>query len=96
MEKANTLPARFDIDSVIAFDKDNNFYVSVYLSNSRSFICFVALEYIQETNSLIYMQQAVENYSEKKIPSSLVEKALELIEQKMHSKNASSFFFDAH
>lgn len=96
MEKANVLPVRFDIDSVITFDKDDNFYVSIYLSNSRNFICFVAHEYIQDNNSLISMQQVIESYSEKKISVSLIEKALELIEHKMHTKNSSRFFFDAH
>lgn len=96
MEKANALPLRFDLDDVIAFDQDDNFYVSIYLSNTRNFICFIASEYIQENNSLIYLQQVVENYSEMEIPVALVDKALELIEHKMHTKNSSRFFFDAH
>lgn len=96
LEKANKLPARFDLDYVFAFDQEEFFYTIIYLSESRNFISFCISDYLQDSNKLIYMQQVVEGYSKKGISLELIEKALQLIEHKMHTKNNSAYFFDAH
>lgn len=96
LEKANALPVRFDIDNVLAFDLEDDFYVIIYLSSNRNFICFSVSDYLQDSNKLIYMQQVVESYSKKEISLVLIEDALQLIEHKMHTKNSGSYYFDAH
>ena len=95
LEKANALPVRFDLDNVLAFDQEDDFYVIIYLSDSRNFICFSISDYLQDSNKFIYMQQVVES-SEKGIPFGLIEEALQLIENKMLTKNNNSYYFDAH
>lgn len=96
LEKANKLPTRFDLDHVFAFDVEDFFYVIIYLANNRNFICFSVGDFLLDSNKLIYMQQVVESYSEKEISLKLAEEALQLIEHKMHTKNNTTYFFDAH
>lgn len=96
LDKTNALPIRFDLDDVIAFDFEDTFYIIIYLSSCRNFISFSVSDFIQDSNRLIYMQQVVESYSEKKISPELIDKALELIEHKLLTKDNESYFFDAH
>lgn len=96
LEKADALPHRFDVDTVLAFDQEECFYVVLYLSENRNFILFKAEDYLQDNNALIYMQQIIENYNANEIPVFLIDEALQLIEHKMHTKKNNRYFFDAH
>ncbi len=96
LEKADALPHRFDVDTVLAFDQEECFYVVLYLSDNRNFISFKAKDFLQDNNALIYMQQFVENYNTNEIPVLLIDEALQLIEHKMHTKKNNRYFFDAH
>jgi hypothetical protein len=95
LEKANMLFDDFTIDHVVAFDLEDDFYVIVYTSANKNFVCFSGEGYLQNRNILASLIQYVQEYNDTD-GGHLYEKAVKLIEEKMYSKNNSGFFFDAH
>jgi hypothetical protein len=96
LEKANGLPLHFNADYVFCFDKEDDLYLVMYTFSNRNFICFTALDYLHDNNALIDLMEAIQDYSLNKINVTIVEEALKIIENKMHSKNNGRFYFDAH
>ena len=96
LEKSEQLPKDFHSDKVIAFDNEDDFCIVIYTSNNRNFICFTAQNYLQENDALIHLLDKIQEYSFADVPSRLIDEALQIIENKMHTKNNSKFYFDAH
>jgi hypothetical protein len=51
---------------------------------------------MQEVDSLPSLLEAVQDYSKPGISDSLINQAIRLIENKIHSKNNMRFYFDGH
>jgi hypothetical protein len=96
LEKAEELLTDFSMDKVIAFDHEEDFHIVIYLAGDRNFISFTARNYLQDTNAFPELINSVQEYSNSKIHISLLEQSVRFTEHKMHSKNNSRFFFDAH
>ena len=96
LEKAGMLFSDFSIDKIIAFDDGDDFHIVIYSAASRNFILFTAKDYIQDVNSFPDIINLIQEYSNSEISSSLFDQSIKLIENQMHSKNNSRFFFDAH
>ena len=96
LENAEELFTDFSIDKVIAFDQEDNFHIVIYSAVSRNFISFTAKDFIQNTNAFPDLINSIQEFSNSAVHSSLLEQAVKLTENKMHSKNNSRFFFDAH
>ncbi|MGZ4056219.1 MAG: hypothetical protein ACXVDZ_17485 [Bacteroidia bacterium] len=96
LEKSGALFTDFSGDKVVAFDHEDNFHIVIYSSSSRNFILFTAKDYLQHVNSFPELINAIQECAVPSIHSSLIEQAIKLTENKMHSKNNSRFFFDAH
>lgn len=86
----------FFADKVLLIEQDDDCYVILFSSVSRNFILFKAENYLQETDALPILLNTLQEYPDNTIPSHLIEEAMKLVENKMHSKNNSRFFFDAH
>lgn len=96
LEKCGQLPVDFSIDKVQIFDHDDDFYLVVYSAFNRNFILFEAQNYLQQSDALPTLLNTLQEYSNITFPEHMIEKAMKLVENKMHSKNNSRFFFDAH
>ena len=96
LEKSGQLQKDFHSDKVIAFDNEDDFCIVIYSSNSRNFFCFKAQNYLQENDALIHLLDAIQDYSFTDISSFLIDDALQIIENKLLTKNNSKFYFDAH
>lgn len=96
LEKTEMLLHDFHSNKVIAFDDEDDFCIVIYTSNNRNFICFKALNYIQQNDALIHLLDKIQEYSFVEVDYGLIDEAIQLTEQKLHSKNNSRFFFDAH
>ena len=95
LEKSGQLFLDFSIDKLIAFDEEDDFHIVIYSATSRIFILFTAKNCMQDTNVLPDLINSIQEYSNSAIYS-LIEQSIRLVENKMHSKNNSRFFFDAH
>jgi len=97
LEKCGQLPADFSIDKVIAFDFKDDFCIVFYNAQDRNFILFKAQNYIQTADALPHLLNEIMDYSAAAdFNPSLIDEAIKCIENKMHSKNNSRFYFDAH
>ncbi len=96
LESSGNLPVDFTMDKVIAFEHYDNFYIIFFLAQKRDFIAFTAHDFLQITDSLPNLLNEIMDYSVVDIHSSMIDVAIKYIENKMHSKNNSRFFFDAH
>jgi hypothetical protein len=96
LEKNNLLPPSFASDSVIAFDLEDDFCIVFFSASKRSFLSFTAKDYLQITDSLPDLLNAVMEFSTEVFSPALFDKAIKYIENKMQSKNNFRFFFDAH
>lgn len=95
LEKANLLFEDFSIDHVICFDQDDDFCVVIYTAEKRNFNALIAKNYLQNNDSLPELTGITYEMSGS-ISEKLIEKAVGFIEDKMHVKNNSCFYFDAH
>lgn len=96
LEKTEQLPVDFYSDKVLAFDSEDDFCIVFYVSINRNFICFTAANYLQDNNALICLMEVIQEDSTEQLSIKLINEALQLIEDKMYSKNNSRFYFDAH
>ena len=96
LEKVELVLNDFHTDKVIAFDDEDDFCIVIYTSSNRNFICFKALNYLQHNDALIHLLDKIQEHSFVEVDPGLIDEALQLTEQKLHSKNNSRFFFDAH
>lgn len=96
LEKSSQLPREFDLSKVFGFDDMDDFCLVVYQSTSRDFILFRADNYIQNKDILVDLMEAVQEFSFHDYAGELKNEAIKLVENKLHSKNNSRFFFDAH
>jgi hypothetical protein len=96
LEKAAALFSDYSIDHVKELEYEDSFYVIVYLSAGRDFIAFEGRNYLQDKNVLPGMLQEMQDLPEKEIPEYLLLQAIQLVESRIHSKDNSRFYFDAH
>lgn len=96
LESTGQLPNDFTVDSTESFDHEDDFCLIIYSAFSRNFILFQAENYLQQTDALPSLLSSLQDYSGTSVSSHLIEEAIKLVENKMHSKNNSRFFFDAH
>lgn len=96
LEKSSQLPREFNLNKVFCFDDNDDFCLVVYTSSSRNFILFRAENYIQNKDILVDLLESVQTFSFGNYGDELQNEAIRLIENKLHSKNNSRFFFDAH
>ena len=96
LEKNEQMLVDFSIDKVIAFDEEDDFHIVIYSAESRNFLLFTAKECVHDTNAFPELINCLQEYSDSSFHSSLLAYALKLSENRMHSKNISRFFFDAH
>lgn len=96
LETAEVLFADFNSDKVLAFDHEDDFHVVIYSASNRNFILFSAKDHIQDTNAFPDLINCIQEYADSKIHPSLLEQAIKVTENTMHSKNNYRFYFDAH
>ena len=96
LEHAEQLPNDFTLDKVLAFDLEDDFCLVLYTSADRNFVCFKTINYLQESNTLIDLQDKVQEYFIDTINATQINESLQIIENKIHSKNSYRFYFDAH
>ncbi|MCW3071590.1 MAG: hypothetical protein JWO44_1480 [Bacteroidetes bacterium] len=96
LEQAEALPANYSIDHVKELEHEESFYVIVYLAAGRSFTAFESKGYLQDKNILPGMLQLLQGLPADKLPEELLLQAIKLVENKIHSKDNSRFYFDAH
>lgn len=96
LEKTNVLFDDFSKDHVIGFDHEDDFCIAIYISETRNFLAFVSKGHMQNTNSFPELMEMVQKTVYIGISEKQTEKALEIIENRMLSKNNSRFYFDAH
>lgn len=96
LENENQLPKDFDVDCVIDFEHKNCFYILVYESISRNFILLSADNYIEQPEELNHLLNELNSFNSNDFDGLLIEMAIKIVENKILSKNNSSFFFDAH
>ncbi|MFL5763488.1 MAG: hypothetical protein ACJ77K_06045 [Bacteroidia bacterium] len=94
LEKANAIPPDFSVDHVLAFDLGDDFYIVRYDASVRSFCCFIARSVLHNVNVLAEMIVCVQEWEP--AGERWKEQAVKLIEHKLHAKNNTRFFFDAH
>ena len=80
----------------IAFCQGDDFCIVFFVAKKRNFVSFTAQNYLQITDSLPNLLNEIMDYSNEDFHSSMIDKAIKCIENKMQSKNNSRFFFDAH
>ncbi|HEY0030956.1 MAG TPA: hypothetical protein VGC65_09380 [Bacteroidia bacterium] len=95
MERADVLFSDFSIDHIVAFDHDDNFQLVIYTFKNKNFICFSAEAYLEDSDALPALLQLIQEYADAN-PSALLEKAMKILENKLHSENNGRFYFDAH
>ncbi|MCW3102540.1 MAG: hypothetical protein JWO09_980 [Bacteroidetes bacterium] len=96
LEQANALPGDYSIDHVNELEHEGSFYVIVYHAVNRSFIAFESQGYLQDKNVLPGMLQLLQDLPAAELPEELLQQAIKLVENKIHSKDNSRFYFDAH
>lgn len=96
LESNELLFSDFDADQVIAFDKENDFYVVIYQGGKRDFVLFCAEKYLKEAYVLRSLIDKLEDMDDGMIPKHLIEKAVRITEEKLLSLNSPNLYFDAH
>lgn len=96
LEKNKLLPLDFSIDVVAELDVDEMYYLSIYNASTRNFILYVSNNYMKDISELSEMMILIQDGSETLFSESTAQKAMNLIDDKIHSRNNSRFFFDAH
>ncbi len=95
LEKANMLFDDFNIDQVVSFDLEEDFYVVVYDSLTRDFITMKAANYRQDKTSLPELLELAEENEEGLLSVAAIDKVVNVIEDKI-LWGENSQFFDAH
>jgi hypothetical protein len=93
LEEAEMLFSDFEINHVIAFEKEENFNLVVYDALNKKFIAFFVNVHC-DTSILNELLNLIQDNQE--FPSGLQKKAIQLIEDKINSENNFRLFFDAH
>ncbi|MCW3083795.1 MAG: hypothetical protein JWP12_1161 [Bacteroidetes bacterium] len=96
LENADQLFPDFNSDHAVAFDLEDDFNVVLYTSESRNFVSYIAENYLQQADELPALIQLVQDFPDPGCSTFLLNEAIRLIEDKLHSKNNSRFYFDAH
>jgi len=96
LEQAGALPGDYSIDHVKELEHEGSFYVIVYRAADRNFIAFESEGYLQDKNVLPQMLQLMQDLPAVELPDELLQRAIKLVENKIHSKDNSRFYFDAH
>jgi hypothetical protein len=96
LEKHNLLPASFSSDNIIVVDQEDDFCIVFFSASTQCFLSFTAKDYVQITDALPNLLNAIMDYSAEGYNPALIDKAIKCIENKMQSKNNFRFFFDAH
>lgn len=96
LEKKMQLPLAFETDKVYDFDDKDDYCLIIYISSCRNFIFFKIENYLQDNNSFLELMEAIQEFSNKEFSIVLKNQTCRLVENKLHSKNNSRFFFDAH
>jgi hypothetical protein len=96
LEETGNLFTDFSVDKVILIDLEDDCYIVLYSESSRDFISFKAKNYIQDVDSLPSLLETVQDFSKPGVSVSLINLAVRLIENKIHSKNNARFYFDGH
>jgi hypothetical protein len=92
LEKTGRLFDDFSSDHVLGFDRDDDFYVVLYTAKDRKFTCFIAESVLQDNDTFPLLMEKLQD----ECPDACRETALKIVEHRMHSKNNSGFYFDAH
>lgn len=95
LEKANMLFEDFNIDQVVSFDLNEDFYIVAYDSLTRDFITMKATGYRHDKDALAGLLDLVEDNKEGFLPASIVDAVVNIVENKILS-GENSRFFDAH
>lgn len=96
LEECDVLFSDFTIDQVLAFAKEDDFYLVFYLAAGRNFIAFKGAGFVQEKDVLPGLLAFVQESQVTEISPDLLNRGIRLIENKIHSKDNSHFYFDAH
>ncbi|MCK6648676.1 MAG: hypothetical protein L6Q66_03380 [Bacteroidia bacterium] len=96
LEKHKLLPPDFSSDAVTELDVDGMYHLSIYNASTRNFILYVSNNYMKDISELSEMMILIQEGSETLFSESIAQKAINLLEDKIHSRNSSRFFFDAH
>lgn len=96
LEKSEQLFPDFSMDKVLLFEYEDDYCLIIFLASSRNFILFKAQNYLQESGALPDLLNTLLGFSDGNISSDSLDQAIKLIENKIHSKNNSRFYFDAH
>ncbi len=95
LEKAGMLFTDFSVDHIISFDHEEVFFVVIYSTMHKNFVCFEGAGYLHNAAVLPDLIQLAQEY-EDAIVLSKRDQVVKLIEHEMHSNNNSRLFFDAH
>lgn len=95
LENSNSLFNDFTIDHVIELELNDSFFIVLYNSASRDFMAFEGEEFRQKKDVLPDLLQMLQEYRGV-FSSEIIQDAIKIIENKIHSKNGSDFYFDAH
>jgi hypothetical protein len=94
LEKLDIRIVDFSIDHTLAVDVEDDFLVIFYLSAETKFISFTAVSSLQDKNVLPDLLSKIQDFN--KLSKGLQSKGVRMVEDKIHSKNNSQFYFDAH
>lgn len=95
LENSNSLFDDYNIDHITDLELNDSFFVILYNSAKRNFIAFEGREFRQRKDVLPDLLQLVQNY-QGDFSSEMIQNAVKIIENKIHSKSNSDFYFDAH
>ena len=96
LEERSQLPLAFDFSQVFGFDDQDDFCLIACTSENRNFILFKAENYVQNKDILVDLMESVQEFPTDLLPVGLQQEAIKIVDDKLHSKNNSRFFFDAH
>jgi hypothetical protein len=95
LEKSNALFSDFSDDQVTDVETQEEYYVIVYLSEKRNFIAYKTEGHLQDKNVLPDFLNFVQQNSVF-LSVTVLDKVLEIIENRIHSRDNALFYFDAH
>lgn len=96
LEDTENLHFNFSADGAFLFEVGEDCYLVLYSASTRNFCSFKAENWLQLTDALPSLLETVQDYNAHGFSPSLVATGARLVENKLHSKNNSRFFFDAH
>ncbi len=96
LETANQLPEIYSESCVFTFDSKGQFHLIIYSSATRDFFLFSGNDPMQDPDVLPELLNLLLETPSSVIPVELTERAVTLIEDRIHSGKNSGFYFDAH